>query len=196
VSKPKTRTIVVLGAAALLVFTAAFVGVLTVLIRNAPEREPQLTAYAHGTTVTVSPYGYCTPLMRDCRILPERTADSDTGSMFSRLPCGDQTPDCLTGKTVRLEVPPGYPLQLSLPKQIADAPWIARLVYALPNGDSVDRVVSHNDYPDSALNLTIDSKPAPELRLIGVEMQLPILAKDETGQEFYIPHAAWSISTT
>ncbi|WP_227998362.1 DUF2771 domain-containing protein [Nocardia australiensis] len=191
----KTRTILALGTTALLVVIIAFVGVLAVLIRDAPEHEPELTAYAHGTAVTVPPYGYCTPLMQDCHILPERGADADNSSIFSRLPCGEETPDCLSGKTVRLEVPPGYPLQLSLPKKIADAPWIARLVYMLPNGETVDQIVSRNDYPEGSLALTIDSKPEPDLRLVGVEMQLPILAKDETGQEFYLPHAAWSIST-
>ncbi|MFE7796464.1 DUF2771 domain-containing protein [Nocardia sp. NPDC057440] len=194
-SKPGTRTLIALGTAAALVFVVAFVGVLAVLIRNAPESEPEITAYAHGTAITVRPYGYCTPLMQDCRILPERGGNADVGSIFSRLPCGESTPDCQTGKTFHLEVPAGYPLQMSLPTKIADAPWIARLVYALPNGDTVDRIVSRNDYPKGALNLTIDSKPEPDLRLIGVEMQLPILAKDETGQEFYLPHAAWSIST-
>ena len=34
------------------------------------------------------------------------------------------------------------------------------------------------------------------LRLIGIEVQLPILARDiATGQETYVPHAAWSIVT-
>lgn len=56
-------------------------------------------------------------------------------------------------------------------------------------------MISRNDYPDRALALTIDSMPEPDLRLIGVELQLPILARDETGKEFYVPHAAWSIST-
>ncbi|WP_433681168.1 DUF2771 domain-containing protein [Nocardia sp. CA-119907] len=166
-NKPSTRTVVALAVAALLVFTVAFVGVLTVLVRRAAHPDPTVTAYAHGKTVTVEPFLYCTVKLEQCKY----------------------------GETVVLDVPAGYPLQLSLPKKIADAPWLAQLVYALPSGEKVDRVVSRNDFPEGALAVTIDSKPEPELRLVGVELQLPILARDETGREFYVPHAAWSIST-
>ncbi|MGQ4600267.1 DUF2771 family protein [Nocardia sp. R6R-6] len=191
-SKLNARTIVALIAAALLVLTVAFVGVLAVLIRNAEQPDVTLTAYAHGKTVTVRPFSYCAVTMQDCRILPEDTA---AGTLFGTLPCAPDAPDCHRGRTVELEVPAGYPLQLSLPKEVADAPWLAELVYILPSGEKVDRVISRNDYPDRALALTIESKPEPDLRLVGVEFQLPILARDETGKEFYLPHATWSIST-
>jgi hypothetical protein len=167
VNKPNTRTIAALAVAVLLVFTVAFVGVLTVLVRRAEHKDPVVTAYAHGKTVTVAPFMYCTVKLQDCRY----------------------------GETVQLQVPEGYPLQLSLPPEIADAPWLAQLIYIMPNGDKVDRVVNHTNYPEGALAVTIASKPEPEMRLIGVELQLPILARDETGREFYVPHAAWSIST-
>ncbi|WP_378736903.1 DUF2771 domain-containing protein [Nocardia brasiliensis] len=167
-SKPKPRTVVALVVAALLVATVAFVGILVVLIRNAEKHDPVITAYAHGKTVNVTPYVYCSVKMEDCRY----------------------------GKTVQLMVPPDYPLQLSLPKQIADAPWLAQLVYALPSGERIDRVINHTNYPKGAMAITIDSHPEPDLRLVGLELQLPILARDQdTGKEFYIPHAAWSIST-
>ncbi|MEU7630900.1 DUF2771 domain-containing protein [Nocardia sp. NPDC049220] len=191
-SKLNARTIVALAAAALLVLTVAFVGVLAVLVRNAEEPDVTISAYAHGKTVTVRPFSYCAVTMQHCSILPEGKVD---GTVFATLTCQPETPDCHRGRTAELEVPAGYPLQLSLPKKIADAPWIAQLVYALPSGEQVDRVISRNDYPDRALALTIDSAPEPDLRLIGVELQLPILARDETGNEFYLPHAAWSIST-
>ncbi|MFI6215505.1 DUF2771 domain-containing protein [Nocardia brasiliensis] len=163
-----TRTVVALLVAGLLVVTVAFVGVLVVLVRNADEKDPVITAYAHGKTVTVEPYVYCSVQMEDCRY----------------------------GETVQLVVPPNYPLQLSLPKKIAEAPWLAQVVYALPNGERVDRVISHTNYPQGAMAVTIESRPEPDLRLVGLELQLPILAKDkDTGKEFYLPHAAWSIST-
>ncbi|WP_039795092.1 DUF2771 domain-containing protein [Nocardia araoensis] len=191
-SKLNARTIAALVAAALLVLTVAFVGVLAVLVRDAEKPDVTLTAYAHGKTVTVQPFSYCSVTMQDCSILPE---DNVPGTVFTTLNCGQDTPDCHRGRTVELEVPAGYPLQLSLPKKVADAPWLAQLVYLLPNGEKVDQVISRNDYPDRAFALTIDSKPEPDLRLIGVEFQLPILARDETGREFYVPHATWSIST-
>lgn len=191
-SKLNARTIAALAAVALLVLTVALVGVLAVLVHDAEKPDVTLTAYAHGKTVTVRPFSYCSVTMQDCSILPE---DNVPGTVFTTLNCGPDTPDCHRGRTVDLEVPAGYPLQLSLPKKVADAPWLAQLVYLLPNGEKVDQVISRNDYPDRAFALTIDSKPEPDLRLIGVEFQLPILARDETGREFYVPHATWSIST-
>ncbi|MFI9506095.1 DUF2771 domain-containing protein [Nocardia sp. NPDC052566] len=187
------RTIVALVVAALVVATVAFIGVLTVLIRNADEPPVKITAYAHGKSVTVAPFTYCAVSMADCRVLPAGNAAQ--GTVFATLPCAQDTPDCHTGEIANLEVPVGYPLQLSLPKKVADAPWLAQLVYMQRNGDRVDRVISRNDYPAGTLALTIESQPEPELRLIGVEFQLPILARDETGREFFFPHASWSINT-
>lgn len=190
----RTRTIVALVATGLLVVAAAVAGLVAVTVRDAPTRAPELTAYAHGTTVDVGAFAYCAVTMRDCTVLPASAADAQN-TVFEQLPCAADAARCRHGATVRLEVPPGYPLQLSLPKRVAHAPWIARLVYVTPNDERVDEVVSRNDYPDGSYALTINSRPAPELRLIGVELQLPILARDETGREFYVPHAAWSIST-
>ncbi|GAA5066057.1 DUF2771 domain-containing protein [Nocardia callitridis] len=192
-SKLNARKIVALLAAGLLVVTVAFVGVLAVLINRADEPDVMITAYAHGKTIDVAPFGYCDVSMRECRILPE--GDEATGTIFGELSCAQDASDCHRGRTARLDVPAGYPLQLSLPKQIADAPWIAQAVYETASGDTVARVLSREDGPGETLALTIDSRPEPDLRLVGVEVRLPILARDETGQEFYPPHAAWSIST-
>ncbi|MEV0295858.1 DUF2771 domain-containing protein [Nocardia sp. NPDC050710] len=193
-TKPNARTILALVAAGLLVVVVAMVGVLVVTVRNAPEHAPELTAYAHGTTVDVQPFAYCAVTMQDCKVLPERPEDAE-GTVFAGLPCDPDATECKQGHTVNLEVPPGYPLQLSLPRKVADAPWLAQLIFVTPTGEKVAQVISRNDYPEGAMALTIDSRPIPELRLIGVELQLPILARDETGREFYVPHAAWSIST-
>jgi len=194
VTKPNTRTVLALVAAALLVVVATTVAVLVVTVRDAPEHTPELTAYAKGRTVEVTPFAYCAVTMRDCQVLPRSPSDAD-GTVFAGLPCAPDAAQCRQGSTVDLEVPPGYPLQLSLPKKVAEAPWLAQLVYVTPTGEKLDQVVSRHDYPEGALAITIDSRPAPDLRLIGVELQLPILARDETGREFYVPHAAWSIST-
>ncbi|MFD6398065.1 DUF2771 domain-containing protein [Nocardia sp. NPDC060249] len=167
-SKLNARTIVALVAAglfAVVAVTAVWVGVA---VSKAPAHSPQLTAYAHGTTITVDPFMYCTVRMENCRY----------------------------GETTPLEVPAGEPVQLSLPDAVSESPWLIQLIYQRPSGEQLDRVLSFADYPDRARALTIESKPEPDLRLIGIEVQLPILARDiATGQESYIPHAAWSIVT-
>ncbi|MDO3650356.1 DUF2771 domain-containing protein [Nocardia mangyaensis] len=153
------------GLAAVAVVTAVWVAVA---VSKAPAHEPEITAYAHGKSVTVAPFMYCTVRMEDCAY----------------------------GETTPLRVPSGMPVQISLPSEIVDSPWLIQLIYQRPDGEQVDRVLSFADYPARARALTIESQPEPDLRLAGIEVQLPILARDvDTGRESYIPHAAWSIVT-
>ncbi|GAD82927.1 DUF2771 domain-containing protein [Nocardia asteroides] len=167
-SKPGVRTIVALVAAGLVAVAAVTTGVVAYAASNATEHDPQITAYANRETITVDPFLYCTVTMTDCRY----------------------------GETAVLATKTGEPVQLSLPSQIAESPWLVQLIYQRPSGEQVDRVLSFADYTAGARALTIETLPEPELRLAGIEVQLPILARDTvTGRETYIPHAAWSIST-
>ncbi|MCP9621234.1 DUF2771 domain-containing protein [Nocardia otitidiscaviarum] len=188
-SKPNARTILALVAAALLVFVAAVATVVALAVRNADEPKPAITAYAHGRTVTVEPFMYCSVQMADCLVLPK---DGET-----QLPVALDCPadsDCRTGEFADLEVPGGYPLQLSLPQSIARSPWVAVAYYELPDGAIMPQRISHRDFDEGTVAITIPS--AERLPLLGVEVQLPILARDTTtGEEGYIPHAAWSIRT-
>ncbi|MGX1809836.1 DUF2771 domain-containing protein [Nocardia sp. NPDC055321] len=171
-STPKARTIVGL-LAALLVAAVAYVAVIVYLARDVEAPDPQITAYAHGKTVTVDPFMYCTVHVEN-NMLDLR--------------------DCEESQFVaNLDVPPGYPLQLSLPKQISDAPWQMVMVYALPDGSAVKQVATHRDYPENARAITVQTPPDPRLQLAVVEIQLPVPARDADGNEGYIPHAVWSI---
>ncbi|WP_280180821.1 DUF2771 domain-containing protein [Nocardia farcinica] len=174
-SRGRGRLIAALVGAGLLLLVAVVAGTVALAVRDAPDHDPEITAYAHGRAVTVPPYQFC-----DLRLLDEERLEMS---------------NCRQGEPVELEVPPGYPLQLSLPRNIADAPWLAYLVYALPDDTTVTEVISHKDHPKGTPALTIDSQPAPELRLVGVEIQLPVPAIDEFGRETTVPHASWSIST-
>lgn len=170
------RLIAALAGAGLLALVAVIAVVVTIAVRNAPRQDPEITAYAYGTAVTVPPYQYC-----DLRLIGEDRLD---------------LADCRQNRVVDLETPPGYPLQLSLPSEIADAPWQGLLVYALPGDEEIlTQEIYHSDYAPGTLALTIDSQPAPGLRLIGVEIQLPVPAIDEVGRETTVPHASWSIRT-
>ena len=165
-SKLNARTIVALVAAGLFAVVVVTAVWVGVAVSKAPAHTPKLTAYAYGTTVEVDPFMYCTVTMTDCRY----------------------------GETVPLTVPSGYPVQLSLPTAVSESPWLIQLIYLRPTGEQLDKVLSFADYPDRARALSIESRPEPDLRLIGIEVQLPILALDtSTGRESYIPHAAWSI---
>jgi len=175
VTKPNTRTIVALAVAAVLVVIVAVAVVVTVAVQHATKRDPALTAYAHGKTVTVAPYRYCTV-----------AGLAETGQLS--LKCHE------SDLTVPVNVPAGYPLQISLPEKLANAPWIMMAEYVLPNGRTAIRdVKTYRDFKPGTLAVTVPSRP--NLRLIGVELQLEIPARDETGRQFFEPYQAWSIKT-
>jgi hypothetical protein len=172
--KPSTRKFVVLAAVALLVVIAAVAGIVAAAVHRAHRPDPQLTAYAHGKSVTVPPYRYCTV--------------QDQGERLA-LSCRQ------SGVTTAVATPSGYPLQLSLPRQVADAPWVMVQEFALPDGTAVQHLASYRDYPAGTMAVTVNSRPQHDLRLVGVEIQLVLPVRDETGAESYAPYQVWSIAT-
>lgn len=159
----RTKKTLALIVVAVLVVLVAFVAVLTVLIRNAGERLPQVAAYAHGKSITVPPLQYCNLYLEDC----------------------------VNGELAKLDVPVDYPLQLSLPAEIADAPWRLVMVFEGPDG----ALVTEERYyaPGEVDAVTVRSAQHPPLQLNGIEIQLPSAVIDEEG----LPqaHAIWAIKT-
>ncbi|MBL1077648.1 DUF2771 domain-containing protein [Nocardia sp. 2] len=202
-STPNARTIAALAGAALLVFVAAVAAVVALAVRDAPEHEPDITAYAYGRSVVVEPYMYCNTRMQDCLVLP---ADIAAEQLPDGVVCSEGT-ECRTGTSAELNIPGGYPLQLSLPKQVVNAPWLLTAVYQTPDGRLVRQQFTKSDFETEHRELswtgfkTVKKSPSAiripslqELPLVGVELDLPILARDmATGEEGYIPHAAWSV---
>ncbi|WP_280381752.1 DUF2771 domain-containing protein [Nocardia wallacei] len=176
-TKPSTRTILAAAAVAVLVVVAVIAAVVAMAVRNAAEPEPEITAYAHGTSATVPPYRYCT------------VTQSDSNGQLG-LNCRE------SATTVTLATRPGDPLQLSLPRHIADAPWVMVLEYTLPDGTDVQRLTSYRDYAEGTKAITVPTRPEPDLRLAGVEVQLVVPTRDETGAESFAPYQAWSIRTS
>jgi Protein of unknown function (DUF2771) len=154
----------VLASLAVVVIVAS---VLTgVLIRrlaqHPPAQHPQISAYSDGQLIRLGPYRYCEVL---------------------------NPTDCETPRTDgELTVDPRHPLQLSVPAEIAHAPWI--LVRSYESADVVDEF-----RPDTKLAVTIPTLDPTRGRLFGVAVQLPTLVRDEKGNEFPVPHAEWSVRT-
>ena len=126
--QPKTVKILALLATGLLVVVVAFAAVMTVLIRDAGERHPQINAFAAGRSVTVSPIRFCTIKLQDC------TEE---------------------GTPATLSVPPGGQLELSLPSEISGAPWRLLTVFQDPNGLIEDHERYYA--PDETKSVTIAS---------------------------------------
>lgn len=163
----KTKKLLAIGTAGLLVLAVAFVAALVVLIRQAPAHLPTITAYADGRAVVVDPFLYC---------------------LVNAPLCESE------GVTTVLQVSEHSVLQLSLPSQITSAPWIAAAVYA---GEGSDIVETDTFYlPGKKLQLSVPPVDDDGRELLGVEIRLPSGIIDaDTQQEEIISHAIWSIAT-
>ena len=100
----------------------------------------------------------------------------------------DPTDCMMPGNQGELPVNSRNPVQLSVSSAIARAPWV--LLRAHEDGDLIEEF-----RPDSRLAVTIPTVDPNRGRLIGIVVQLPTLVRDETGNEFPVPHAEWSVRT-
>jgi hypothetical protein len=97
--------------------------------------------------------------------------------------------DCVvSGEQGELPVTGRHPIQLSVPSAISQAPWV--LLRAYEDADLIEEF-----RPDTRLAVTIPTVDAQRGRLVGIAVQLPTLVRDETGDEFPVPHAEWSVRT-
>lgn len=151
-------------ASALVVLAAIGAGVgAWALVRKEGPPLPQISAYSLGTTVQVDPYLYCNVVNLD---------------------------DCVTGGAQgELSVSGRYPVQLSVPTRISDAPWRLIRVYE----DERDTVATAYR-PGTRLAVTIPTVDPQRGKLIGLVVQLLTLVKDQDGELRDLPHAEWSVT--
>ena len=157
------RTAARVAAAACVVLASAGAGLgAWLLTRGGGEQLPQISAYSKGTTIRVGPYLYCNVVdLRDCES---------------------------TGVAGVLEVDERYPVQLSVPRAIAGAPWRLLKVY------QDERNSTATSYrPDTALAVTVPTVDPERGRLAGLVVQLLTLVQDENGELRDLPHAEWSV---
>ncbi|MGV0738464.1 DUF2771 domain-containing protein [Mycobacterium syngnathidarum] len=93
--------------------------------------------------------------------------------------------------TGELRVTEDSPVQLSVPSAVARAPWRLLRVYENP----IDTTVTYYA-PKTTLAVTIPTVDPNRGRLTGLAVQLLTLVQDQNGEEFALPHAEWSVSTT
>ncbi|MGE2770697.1 DUF2771 family protein [Rhodococcus sp. 1.20] len=91
------------------------------------------------------------------------------------------------GDIYALDVPAGYPLQLSLSTDVSDAQWALLAVYEDADGNQTGepRVFE----PGEALAVTVESSSDPVKQLVGVEIHLAVGEGSEQGL------LIWSIKT-
>lgn len=124
--------------------------------------------------------------------LPEITyyADYTTTVAGPTTYCSLDFVNCSTGSTAQLAVPIGSPLQISLPTDIANAPWRMLTTYRTAAG--ADEIEQRYFRPGERLAVTV-TPPDPRDQLTGVEIQLPSGATDTDGNP--IARATWSVRT-
>jgi hypothetical protein len=164
---PRTKKIAALTVAGLFVVAAAFVAVLALLIGNAPEKEPTVSAYANGRAVEVEPYLYC----------------AVTDPLCTNV-----------GETTEIEVGKAPTVQLSLPEAVYSAPWVLARVYGDDSGNVVED--SEFNEPGTRLSVTVPTTDDSDRTLLGIEIRLPTgIIDTDTNQEGFVSHAIWSIGT-
>ncbi|MFF0814934.1 DUF2771 family protein [Rhodococcus sp. NPDC003318] len=138
----QARTKKILAAVVVVVLVAAggLAAVVTMLVRDAPETLPTITAFAHGNTV-----------------------DVEAGLCDASLRCADLT-------VANLAVPAGSPLQLSLPKEVAEGDWRLNVQFGDPRtGEVFD---GYRDYTaGDAYSVTVPTRENEQL--LGVIIQQP-----------------------
>jgi hypothetical protein len=154
---------VVAALAIVAIVASVLTGVLVWrLVQDPRPNHPEISAYSDGQLVRVGPYRYCEVL---------------------------NPTDCETPKTYgELRVDPRHAVQLSVPAEIARAPWV--LVRSYEGDEAVDEF-----RPETKLAVTIPTVDPHRGRLFGIAVQLPTLVRDEAGNEFPVPHAEWSVRT-
>jgi len=149
--------------AALVVVAAAGAGIgAWALTRPHSAALPQISAYSHGTTVRVDPYLYCNVVNLDDCVKP--------------------------GEQGQLAVSARYPVQLSVPERISQAPWRLLRVYEDDNNSTTSAF-----RPGARLAVTVPTVDPQRGRVVGLVVQLLTLVKDQNGELHDLPHAEWSV---
>ena len=130
---------------------------------------PQVTFAAGGTTVTARAAPYCDLKLADC------TADADA--------------------PVRLAVPPGTPLQVTVPDDVSAAPWHVVFSYRDVTGQQIDARSPVLAKKEHGYTLTL---PEAADRLITAQVQQfgPAPRIDEqTGEVEFPVRGSWIVTT-
>jgi hypothetical protein len=162
---------VVALAAALVTVASVGAGIgAWLLVRPSGPQRPEISAYSHGHLTRVGPYLYCDVLnLNDCQ----------TPQAQGELPFNAR-----------------YPVQLSVPQAISQAPWRLLQVYEDPANTTTTMF-----RPGARLAVTIPSVDPQRGRLTGIVVQLLTLVVDnsqpnDTTTVRAMPHAEWSVRIT
>ncbi|MGI5125966.1 DUF2771 family protein [Pseudonocardia sp. CA-107938] len=139
---------------------------------SAPDGPPQVTFTANGQSATARPTQYCDAAFADCRNDAEAP--------------------------VELRVPPGTPVQVSVPAEISSTPWLIVFTTVATDGTRTDgrTPLFTPAHPTSTYELTL---PQPTDRLLTAQVQqlgAPPQANEDNGGVDFPARATWVLTTT
>lgn len=141
---------------------------------SAPQ-PPEVTFFTDGETVDAGPLSYCDALLSDCTV-----TEGDPAVLSSR---------------------PGLPVQVSVPSEVADTPWLVNVQSVDSEGNL--QPVSQEVFTDGSRHAYTAVPPSPEDQVLVVEIQQlgaayavddrdqPIL--DESGQPQLVVRGVWAL---
>ncbi|MFD9740061.1 DUF2771 family protein [Umezawaea sp. NPDC059074] len=130
----------------------------------------EVTFYSSGKTINVHPTQYCDIGSDDCAI------DTKAAGV--------------------LRVPPGKPVQISVPGEVAASPWSVKFTYRNAKGEQQEPLRSKlfaGDNPQYAYTLTLPNKD-DQLESVEVQQYGKRVQVDETGQIQFVARGTWVVS--
>jgi hypothetical protein len=131
---------------------------------------PSIDFTVAGRKTTAKPFLYCDIKVEDCR--------RDTAAM------------------IKLPVPPGTAVTVTVPKEVADTPWSVVIQYKTAAGEQKDPVTVGTFAPGK--QTTFDAIPpeaGAQLQTVEVKQAGGVLLQSESGPE-PVTRAAWSLQVT
>jgi hypothetical protein len=140
---------------------------------NEPQAEvpqPRVDFTVAGKKTTAKPFLYCDIKVEDCR--------RDNTAM------------------IKMPVPPGTAVTVTVPKEVADTPWSVVIQYKTAAGEQKAPVTVATFTPGKETTYeALPSEPGAQLQTVEVKQAGGVLIKGETGPE-PVTRAAWSLQVT
>ena len=133
----------------------------------------------------------CEPAPPEITWFGNRTAVAEGPALYCEL-ADDLTPNCSVtdGPTAQLSLYPGDGVQVNIPAEVADRPWLIVVSYA--DGSSSTRTPVIND-DGQTLSWTVQPGGHP---LQHLELQVLTVVADADGQPQFTPYQVWALEIT
>ncbi|HEX6353004.1 DUF2771 family protein [Actinophytocola sp.] len=132
--------------------------------------QPKVDFTVAGKKVTAKPFIYCDVKVEDCR--------RDNAAM------------------IKMAVPPNTPVQVTVPREVADTPWSVVIQYTTAAGEQKAPVTVGTFGPGKETTFeAIPPDAGAQLQTVEVKQAGGVLVEGETGPEA-VTRAAWSLQVT